>query len=394
MINREDWLMIKEMREKGCFVSDIAAQLQINERTVRRALQRGGPPPKRRSGVRPSKLDPYKPLINQLLSEDVWNAEVILAELREHGYSGGASILRDYIRPKRALRRTTQGTVRFETLPGQQLQHDWGEQRTAIAGEPVKVSFAVNTLGYSRRSHVWATDSQDAEHTYESLIRAFEHFGGVTEEVLVDNQKSAVIAHRRGEGPVFNPGFHQLAQHYGFRPRACRPRRPQTKGKDERHVRYVKENFFQRYRAFESLAHLNQCLELWLATVADPRVHGTVREVVLERFVRERPALQALPPLRFDTSYRETRRVAMDGFIDVRGNRYSVPAHLCGETVVIRIALDNTLSVYNNGEQLVARHRLVPAEHGWCAQPEHHARLWRETLKVQARDLRAYEEVL
>ena len=114
--------------------------------------------------------------------------------------------------------------------------------------------------------------------TYESLVRSFAYLGGVTKTVLVDNQKSAVIAHRVGEGVQFHPRFLDLAGHYGFVPKACRPYRARTKGKTERMVRYVKEHFFVRYRQFETLAHLNQQLESWLREEADPRVHGTHRQ--------------------------------------------------------------------------------------------------------------------
>lgn len=255
MLNREDWLMIDEMHERGCYQREIAAELGVTERTVRRALKRGSAPPRRKACKRASKLDAYRAEIDRLLGEGVWNAQVILAEIRAQGYTGGRSILCDYVRPKRALRRAA-GTVRFETPPGRQLQHDWGELTTEVAGETRKVYFAVNTLGYSRRFHAWAAPRNDAEHTYESVIRSFEHFGGVTDEVWVDNQKAAVVAHTR-ERVHFNPGFVMLAEHYGFRPKACRPYRPQTKGKDERMVGYVKHNFFVRYRRFESFAHLN-----------------------------------------------------------------------------------------------------------------------------------------
>jgi integrase-like protein len=140
----------------------------------------------------------------------------------------------------------------------------------------------VNTLSYSRRFHFWRTQTEDAEHTYEGLVRAFEWFGGAPGEVWVDNQKSAVLVHS-GEGAVrFHSRFVDLAGHYGFAPRACRPARAQTKGKDEQNVGYVKHRFFVRYRAFESWAHLNQLAEQWLREGADRRVHGTVHEVVAE----------------------------------------------------------------------------------------------------------------
>ena len=384
--------MIQERIRQGVYVKDIAAELGVHPRTVSRALKRGGSPPGQRPAARKSKLDRYKPVIDRLLAAGVWNATVILREIQEQGYSGQASILRDYIRPKRPLRQA-RATVRFETAPGEQLQNDWAKYRTLLAGREQEVHFAVNTLGYSRRFHFVAMACEDAEHTYESLIQSFEYFGGVTGEVLVDNQKTEVISHRIGAAVEYNPRFLELAAHYGFQPRACRPRRARTKGKDERMVRYIKENFFVRYREFENLTHLNQLAEQWLREEADQRLHGTVKEVVAERFLREWPHLQVLPAMRFDTAYRERRVVAWDGYIEVRGNRYSVPDELCGALVEVRIGLDGAVAVYNGEGQLVARHRLKSAADGWVLVPEHHRLLWEQALTVERRELAVYEEV-
>jgi Integrase core domain len=302
-------------------------------------------------------------------------------------------MLRAYIQPKRPLR-AARATVRFETAPGRQLQHDWAQWRTIVGGREQEVHFTVNTLGYSRRFHFVALACEDAEHTYEGLILSFEYFGGVTAEVLVDNQKAAVIRHRPGAAVEFNPRFLELAAHYGFSPHACRPRRARTKGKDERMVRYIKENFFARYREFESLAHLNQLAEQWLKAEADPRLHGTVKEIVAERFAREAPYLKPLPVLRFDTSYRERRGVSWDGYIDVRGNRYSVPDKLCGAEVGVHIGLDGVLKVYDPTGELVARHLLKPVAEGWAYEPAHHRTLWEQALPtVERRPLEVYEEV-
>lgn len=391
MLDKEDWMYIKAQLARGVYRKDIAHALGVHPRTVSRTLERGGPPSGKRSGARRSKLDPFKPMVDQLLTEDVWNAVVILRLIQERGYEGGITILRGYIGPKRPLRQS-KATVRFETPPGLQMQNDWGEIRTVVGGQKVKVHFNVNTLGYSRRFHFWATDREDAEHTYEGIIRSLEHFGGVPREVLVDNQKSTVISHRIAEGVRFNERFVDLAERYGFTPRACRPNRARTKGKDERMVGYIKGNFFQRHRSFESWAHLNQLGEIWLTEEADRRFHGTVKEVVAERFGREAPHLGPLPQARYDTSYREKRWVGWDGYIDVRGNRYSVPSHMCGAWVTVRIGLDGLLSVYAD-DLKVAEHRLRPRQQGWVSVPAHHDELWRDTLQVQRRSLSIYEEV-
>jgi transposase len=384
--------MIQERIRQGVYVKDVAAELGVHPRTVSRALGRGDAPPGQRPSARKSKLDKYKPMVDRLLAEGVWNARVILREIQAQGYGGRGSILRDYVRPKRPLR-AARATVRFETMPGEQLQNDWAQYRTLVAGGEQLVHFAVNTLGYSRRFHFVAMECEDAEHTYESLILSLEYFGGVTREVLVDNQKAEVISHRAGAAVEFNPRFLELAAHYGFQPRACRPRRARTKGKDERMVRYIKENFFLRYRQFESLAHLNQLAEQWLREEADQRLHGTVKEVVAERFARETVHLQALPAMRFDTSYHARRVVAWDGYVEVRGNRYSTPGELCGTMVEVRIGLDGTLTIHDGGGQVVAHHRLKPAADGWALIPGHHRALWQQALEVERRDLAVYEEV-
>jgi hypothetical protein len=158
-------------------------------------------------------------------------------------------------------------------------------------------------------------------------------------------------------------------------------------------VGYIKQHFFVRYRSFESWVHLNQLAEQWLTQEADLRVQSTVKEVVAERFLREAPALQPLPSVRYDTSYHERRQVAWDGYIDVRGNRYSVPSPFVGQTVAVRIGLDGSLCVYAE-EVLVAQHRLQAATQGWVSVPDHHRQLWQSTLAVEQRPLAAYEAVL
>lgn len=389
MLSQEDFVVIQALVRRGVYLKDIAAEMGVSAKTVSRAVKRGSAP-KRERARRGSKLAPYEATVNRLLGEGVWNAVVVHRAIQAEGYAGGLTMVREFIRPKRSLR-ASRATVRFETKPAEQLQSDWGTVWTKVGGEDVKVHFIVNTLGYSRRFHFWCTDSEDAEHTFEGLVRTFEHLGGVPGEVLVDNQKAAVLAHKPSDGAVFQTRFVDLASYYGFVPKACRPRRAQTKGKVERMVGYIKDHFFVRFRTFETLAHLNQLAEWWLRVEADQRVHGTHGEVVAERFAAEASALGPLPAVRFDTSYLETRVVSWDAYVDVRGGRYSVPGAWAGQTVQVRIAMDDALTVVKGDETV--RHHLTASRGAWVTVPEHHSALWEETLGVEHRSLAVYDEV-
>jgi hypothetical protein len=102
--------------------------------------------------------------------------------------------------------------------------------------------------------------------------------------------------------------------------------------------------------------------------------------------------LQPLPSRRYDTAYWEARQVGWDAYVEIRGNRYSVPGPLAGQPVRVRITLDGAVAIYD-GEQCVAQHLLQPAVQGWVTVPDHHAGLWADTLAVERRPLAVYEEV-
>jgi len=140
-------------------------------------------------------------------------------------------------------------------------------------------------------------------------------------------------------------------------------------------VEYIKNNFFVRQREFDSFEHMKQLALKWLEEEADGRVHGTVKEVVRERFERKAPYLGPLPLSRYDTSYMKWRHVHWDGYIDVRGNRYNVPGDLCRARVMVRISINGKVSIYYYGCK-VAEHRLRPRRKGWVTTvPDHHRSL-------------------
>ena len=272
---------------------------------------------------------------------------------------------------RRELEAEARATIRFETPPGKQLQIDFGERRALIGGESVKVYLFVATLGYSRRLYVRAFRNERQDSWFAGLEEAFRHFGGVTEEVLFDNDRGLVVRHDRATREVeFNARLLAFARHWQFRPRACAPYRARTKGKDERGVGYVKKNAIAG-RRFESWSAFEAHLEEWTREIADQRVHGTTGEVPIERFRRaEAQALRAIagvPP--FAARREVVRKVQADCAIEVEGNAYSVPWRLIGERVRVTIAGEQ-LRVSHAGRE-VAVHQRAIGHCQRCIDPRH-----------------------
>ena len=168
-----------------------------------------------------------------------------------------------------------------------------------IGGDNIKAYLFVAALGYSRRVYVRAFRNERQESWFAGLEGAFRHFGGITEEVLFDNDRGLVVRHDRATREVeFNDRLHAFAHHWRFRPRACVPYRARTKGRDERGVGYLKNNAIAG-RAFESWSAFEAHLEWWTREIADQRVHGTTGEVPIERFRRaEAKTLRSIAGIR------------------------------------------------------------------------------------------------
>jgi len=275
------------LKSLGWGVRRIAKELGCSHMTVRRYLAEGGWVTYRGRG-RPRTLAGHEAWVAERFRRHGGNADVVRQELEaEKGIRLTLrTVEREVAYLRRELEAEARATIRFETPPGKQLQIDFGERRVMIGDEPVKVYLFVATLGYSRRLYVRPFRNERQESWFGGLEGAFRHFGGVSEEVLFDNDRGLVVHHDRQTREVeFNDRLHAFARHWGFRPRACAPYRARTKGKDERGVGYVKKNAIAG-RCFESWAALEAHLEGWVRDIADQRVHGTTGEVPIERFRR------------------------------------------------------------------------------------------------------------
>lgn len=268
------------------------------------------------------------------------------------------TILKDFMRPYRPVKETA--VKRFETDPGEQAQVDWGHCGRIFHEGKLKPLYAfAMTLSYSRYLYVEFTTRQDTTTFLRCHVNAFSFFGGVTEELLYDNTKSATIR-RFLERVELNPRFADMAAHYGFTPRFCRPYRAQTKGKVESSIKYVKGNFLLGEH-FSSLEEINASSRSWLASVASVRIHGTTGEVPAVRFEREHlTPIESVAP--FDPSEATVRRVTLDCLVSYRGSRYSVPYVAAKEFVTVKEDADGLIHFFFEGERIASHRRARKGE--------------------------------
>lgn len=310
--------------------------------------------------------------------------------------------LRTVERALRPLRReqvvSDRATLRFETPPGKQMQIDFGEKWLEIGKVPQKRFMFVATLGHSRREYAEICFGLRQRDWILGIEHAFQYFGGVPDELLVDNAKPLVLSHSRSGKVTFHPEFLVFCQHWGVRPRACQPYRARTKGKVESGVGYVKGNALGGLR-FEDDAALDRHLAKWLREVADVRIHGTTFERPIERF--EKAERGALRPIGNHPSYlksrREERKVAPDFRIDIDTNRYSVPPGLVGEMVDVLIEQD--LIQVHFQDRIVAEHSACAGRHQVVEDPGHvmtfvNGSAWIGRPSGIERPLSVYEEVV
>jgi transposase len=372
MVEPEGVAAMLRLKEAGWGSKRIAAELGVSRTTVKRYLQAGGWQPFK-TPKREKLLDEHGAWLKERFRRHRGNADVVRQELlAEKGIAASLRTVERAVEPYRQeLEAEARATVRFETAPGRQLQIDFGERLVEIGGARIKVFLFVAVLGYSRRLHVRAFLNERQESWFAGLESAFLAFGGVPEEVLMDNPRALVLEHDRETRSVtFNPKLLAFARHWGFRPKACAPYRARTKGKTENGVGYVKKNAVAG-RSFRSFEELEAHLSAWERDVANARVHGTTGEAPADRFAQEEAG--RLKPLAdrpcFGSCRTLERKVGNDCAVEVDGNSYSAPWRLIGERVEVTVAAGKVR--LRHGATEVAVHQLAEGRRQRVLDPDH-----------------------
>jgi transposase len=409
MLGLEEWMDVQVLAKQGYSHRAIARQSGYSRNTVKKLLTLGGGAAQSRQYTpRGSKLEPYKAYLRDRYCSTGLSAVRLHAEIAAQGYAGAVDIVRRYVRTLRPQRTAlAKATVRYETAPGEQAQVDWAHCGYVPTGQgtqrPVYAFMLV--LGYSRLLEVILTTDMSTETLLRCHEAAFAAIGGCPATILYDNMTQVKLARA-----TYNPLFTDFADHYGFAPRTHRVRRPRTKGKVERMVDYLKDNFI-RGRTFADLAECRAQLRHWLDTTANVRIHATIQQRPIDVWAVEQPQLRpvaGIAPYRLTT--RALRKVSTECWVHFQGSRYSVPPAQVGTTVLVELRQDQQRVVIRAKEVIVADHPRAATRGEAIADPAHLAALWQLTLAqtppppvpwqlvfaeaVAARPLSAYEALV
>lgn len=417
MLKVEEWVTIREMARQGVSLSEISRRTGRDPKTIRKVLDEAAPKVHRKmEHPRVSKLEPFREYLLERIDQGCTNGVVLLEEISRMGYSGKITILREFLTPiRKEIVRKLEATERYETGPGKQAQVDWGEFGKIYDSRESrwkKLHGFLFTLGYSRASYLEYSTSMDMEHFLGCHIHAFEALG-IPETNLYDNLKTGILGRRDDGSPIFPGRFLDFALYYGFTPHFCQPRRARTKGKVERGIRYVRQNFWVRVSEEVRLGHLelsglNDRAQEWMEGVANQRVHGTHGEVVSKRYAEEEAVLGKVHGrVRYDTDYHSLRSTGKDARLSYRGKLYELSRSHAMEQVEVIESLEGKVSFRSKEGQLLSA-KLVQVEPILASERAIRERpavsreevnklltlVMPEGLEVEERDLAVYEEVV
>lgn len=370
---------LQQERILKCFavegkIRKTAQKLHVSVNTVRKVLRGGqlGRSTVAQSTQRPSKLEPYRAVIQRLVLEEHLTATLVLEELRKLGFDGGHSIVQNYVRQIRPDPRREPTTV-IEHVAGKEGQVDWSPYRVELSGEQMVVHGFSLVLPWSRYMVLdFALDEQ-----IETLLRlhdeAFADIKAIPPLMTYDNMTT--VGRHVGPGEIWiNPRFEAYMKECGFSVKLIAPGKPNQHASVERPFHYVENNCLRRRRfRFDSLDDLRQHARWWCDNVANVRLHGTTRERPVDRLERERPLMLPLPSARPEACQTIRRTVPRDWCVRVDSSSYSVPPRqqYIGQPCTV-LLYPERLEILIDGNK-VAVHARCNEPAGRHVLPEHEA---------------------
>lgn len=338
--------------------SELARRFNCDSRTIDRYLKinSGELEPKKSSRVYESFIDDYKSIIIEKVDTYGATAMAVYKFIEKKGYKGKYSTVAAFVKKHKNVE-IQKATVRFETTPGLQAQVDWKENLTMMSkhGEIFKVNIFLMVLGYSRIKYVKLTTDREQKTLFKCMISAFSYFQGIPQEILFDNMKTVVDRSKSTFSSVeFNKIFKHFTNDAGFKPIACRPYRPQTKGKVESLARLT--NRLAVYNGeFEDYDDLDRIVQDFMKEVNN-EVSQAINETPLSRLNKELEYLKPLPPMDSLVSYvscEKEYKVSKESMVNYKGKKYSVPTKYIGLKINITEACDGNISIYYNEDFIV-----------------------------------------
>ena len=387
---------------EGISQREAARRFGLSRTTVAKMLEFSVPPGyNRQKPVARPRLDPYRGLIDQMLLEDKsrppkqrHTAQRIFERLQEeHGYVGGATIVRDYVRAQKQSQQEM--FVPLFHPPGD-AQVDFGEADVMLGGVLRRVHYFALSLPHSDDTFVMAFPGETSEAFCEGHNHAFAYFGGVPRHIVYDNSKIAVArlfreGRRQGVGHQGLQGhgmqrqttriFRELQSHYLFEDRFARPRRGNDKGKVEGIVGYARRHFFVPLPRVQSFEELNAML-LQRCQERRGRVLRGHKDSIATRFERDREAFLPLPTSPYEACETVATRVSSLSLVRYRGNDYSVPTRYGHRDVVVKGTVHQV--IIGCGSEVIARHARSYEKEDFVFTPLHYLALLEH--KVNALD--------
>lgn len=357
MIKMEEYMEIKSLLNKGLTQTQIAEMLGISRKTVYNNLKKNCLPKYSRSEKEDTKISKFSKYIEKRLENYNLTSYKLFEEILKQGYTGKYGMVNKLVK-KLKKNFKNQAYIRFETLPGEQAQVDWGYLGTIYDNElkkEVKVYCLVIVLGFSRATYVDFFTDMKIQNFLIGHNNAFKYFGGYTKEILYDNLKSVVIKRNLTvKDSEYNKKFMDYASYYGFKPILARPYKPTTKGKVEKMVDYVKRNFFCGENFFSVKDIILKSKE-WLKKINN-RIHQTTKKIPFEMLKKEN--LLSVENIKlYDTSITYYRKVGKDIFFSFENNMYSVPYKYAGKEISILRKTEKDIDIFYRDE-LICSHIL------------------------------------